>query len=136
MSFLEPTEGHRTSTNRKSLTGAQSHFRGVGAEDSVVRWYKARGGDILERRWRGREGEIDLIVRHEGVVVFCEVKSSKNRQRAAASLSDRQIKRICQAAAEFLGTLPDGELTKMRFDFAIVDSSGAPDVIHNAFDYW
>lgn len=118
---------------RKQAMGAQACFRGACAEDSVARWYEARGGVLLASRWRGTAGEIDLILRHRGVVVFCEVKSSKNRARAAGALSVRQRARLCQTASEYLATLPAGELTEMRFDVAIVGPDGRPQILHNAF---
>jgi len=117
----------------KRQTGARAGFRGACAEDAVAGWYRARGGDILEQRWRGTSGEIDLIVRLSGVVIFCEVKSSKHRSRAAHALSERQMRRICHTASEYLGTLPEGELTEMQFDFAVVDPQGVPDIMQNAF---
>ncbi|MEM6578544.1 MAG: YraN family protein [Pseudomonadota bacterium] len=127
MAFKEPL------VRQRQRSGAQAHFRGACAEDSVARWYRAQGGDIIEYRWRGASGEIDLIIRQNGVVVFCEVKSSKNRERAIQSLSERQIACICAAAEEYVGALPDGQLTEMRFDFAIVGPDGMPEILQNAF---
>lgn len=115
--------------------GSRAHFRGISAESSVARWYEARGGDILEHRWRGTAGEIDLIALDHGVVVFCEVKSSKRRSHAIRSLSARQLARLRQTASEYLGTLPTGELTEMRFDFAVVDAHGQLEVFRNALGH-
>ncbi|MEM6375258.1 MAG: YraN family protein [Pseudomonadota bacterium] len=113
--------------------GARSHFRGISAEHIVARYYEDRGAQILERRFRGTAGEIDLIVCQSEVVIFCEVKASKDKFRAAASLSKHQQRRLCQTAEEFLGTLPDGQLTEMRFDLAVVDAQGMPEILQNAF---
>ena len=120
---------------RRRIRGAQASFQGACAEDSVARWYKARGGDILERRWRGTAGEIDLIIRLGGVVVFCEVKSSRNQESAAYALTERQISRICQTAEEYLGKLPEGQLTEVRFDLALVGMTGKTEVLQNAFGH-
>ena len=40
-------------------------------------WYVARGYEIVDRNWRVREGEIDVIARDAGSVVFCEVKTRR-----------------------------------------------------------
>ena len=51
---------------------------GAYGEKLVGRWYEARGYRIVERNWRCREGEIDLIVALANTVVFCEVKTRRS----------------------------------------------------------
>lgn len=133
MSLQQIPEKSTRANRSRQVRGARACFRGLSAEDTVLRWYEAKGSRVLHRRWRGTAGEIDLIFEDHGVVVFCEVKSSNNTSRAAASLSQRQKMRICEAASEFLGSLPNGQLTEMRFDFAIVGASGVPQILQNAF---
>ncbi len=48
---------------------------GAEGEDLAARWYEDHGYEVLERNWRRREGEVDLIVRQGKTVVFCEVKT-------------------------------------------------------------
>ncbi|MFC3118369.1 hypothetical protein ACFOHS_09490 [Jhaorihella thermophila] len=43
------------------------------------------------------------------------------------------MRRICASAAQFLDGEPDGQLTNVRFDVALVDRSGAFEIIENAF---
>ncbi|SLN53176.1 hypothetical protein AQS8620_02325 [Aquimixticola soesokkakensis] len=113
--------------------GAMAHAAGWAAEDIVARDYAARGGVVLERRWRGQGGEIDLIVTLDGVVVFVEVKQSRSFDSAATHLTARQIARLFAAGEEFLGTRPQGLLTDCRFDLALVDGIGAVQILENAF---
>ena len=52
--------------------------RTIGAfgEDAVVEFIRERGLTILDRNWRIREGEIDIVAKHAvGTVVFIEVKT-------------------------------------------------------------
>ena len=51
--------------------------RALGSEGEALaaQWYEAEGYEVLERNWRRREGEVDLIVRRGRTVVFCEVKN-------------------------------------------------------------
>jgi len=89
---------------------------------------------ILQQRYRGRAGEIDLVVRDADESVFVEVKKSKTHAQAAQRLSRRQMDRICRTALKYVGSEPMGLLTPMRFELAFVDQYGAIDVIENAFD--
>lgn len=45
-------------------------------EELAAQLYAARGAQVLERNWRCRHGELDLVVREpDGTLVFCEVKT-------------------------------------------------------------
>ncbi|AAV93718.1 YraN family protein [Ruegeria pomeroyi] len=115
--------------------GTRNHLAGEAAENSVLRDYERRGYHLVRRRWRGRCGEIDLIARSGDEVVFVEVKQSRDFARAAESLGARQMKRLHAAAAEFLAEEPDGQLTPMRFDVALVDGTGRLEIVENAFGH-
>lgn len=112
--------------------GATNHHAGEAAEQGVARNYEGRGFVLAASRWRGQAGEIDLIFRHGSAVVFVEVKQSRDFARAAALLSDRQMRRIYASAAEFLDGEPMGQLTEARFDVALVNASGEVQIIENA----
>jgi len=115
------------------LSGATSYHAGLCAEDAVAQVYVRRGRRIVSRRWRGKGGEIDLIVQDGDALIFVEVKKSRSHGRAAQSLSRRQMDRISMAASEFLGTQPRGQLTDVRFDLATVNGTGEIAIIENAF---
>ncbi len=53
-------------------------------EEQAVRYLRRRGYDIVERNFRCRQGEIDIIARKRGVVAFVEVKLRKNDRFAEA----------------------------------------------------
>ena len=98
----------------------------------MARHYARLGLGVVEVRWRGEAGEIDLVLRDGDGVVFVEVKAARDHAGAARALTPRQIARLLEAGAEYLGTLPTGQLTEARFDVALVDRSGAVEVIENA----
>ena len=62
------------------------------------------GMRILERRFRCRLGEIDLVAIHDGVVVFIEVKTRRGASygRPAESVTVRKQKRLARLALVWL----------------------------------
>ena len=114
------------------MTGAVSYHSGIAAEAAVARFYEQHGHVIAARRWRSAAGEIDLIARKNGGVVFIEVKKSRSLDHAASALSNRQIARIYSSAAIFLDGEPRGQDSDARFDVALVDGRGGISVIVNA----
>jgi len=77
---------------------AQLGWRG---EETVRRWLERRGFVFVERNFRTRYGEIDLIMRDGDVLVFIEVKTRRSRTFGAPeeSISERKLERM-EAAAE------------------------------------
>ena len=110
-----------------------SYHAGMAAEGCVAQDYERRGFAIARRRWRGKSGEIDLIVRDGAGLIFVEVKQSKDFARAALRVTPRQMQRIYASAEEFLATEPAGSLTEVRFDVALVNGHGDTRIIENAF---
>lgn len=115
--------------------GKTAFHAGVAAENRIAQDYERRGFAIARRRWRGKGGEIDLVIRDGAALIFVEVKQSRDFARAAQSLSARQMQRIYQSAEEYLAQEPNGSLTDVRFDVALVDGSGATQIIENAFGH-
>jgi putative endonuclease len=50
---------------------------GRAGEDRAARYFESRGFTILERNWRCREGELDLVVADRSTVVVVEVKTRR-----------------------------------------------------------
>ena len=53
-------------------------------EEQAARYLRRRGYRIVERNFRCRQGEIDIIARNKGFVVFVEVKLRKDDSYGAA----------------------------------------------------
>lgn len=47
-------------------------------EALAAAWYEAAGYRVLDRNWRCRDGEIDLVCRTGGTIVICEVKTRRS----------------------------------------------------------
>ncbi|MEL7254656.1 MAG: YraN family protein [Pseudomonadota bacterium] len=121
---------------RKRDQGAQAYFSGCAAEAAVAKGYVARGCALLESRWRGDAGEIDLIFRDGDEVVFVEVKKARSFEVAAERLRPAQARRIHMAASEYLDHTPDGQLSLMRFDLALCNAAGEVDIREGAFSHF
>lgn len=114
------------------MSGSTSYHNGLAAEDIAVRLYEMQQGSVLERRWKRRGGEIDLIVELVGVVVFVEVKARKTLDSAAESLSTRQMERLFETASLYLAESGRGLNAETRFDMVLVDRQGGAEIMENA----
>jgi putative endonuclease len=113
--------------------GLRNHMAGRAAEDQVAARYERAGYPILARRLRTATGEIDLVLRDGAGYIFVEVKSAATHDAAGWLVGPGQVRRILDAAEEYLADSPQGSLTERRFDLALVDGRGRIEVIENAF---
>ena len=120
----------------RQARGRMSYLAGLAAEDRVAEDYRARGYVLLEMRWRGRRGEIDLIFADGDGVVMVEVKKSSSFEAAMSHITPAQVTRLFATAEEYVGTRPLGSLTDIRFDVALLDQHGQVSVLENAFCGW
>jgi len=76
---------------------------------------------VVDRNWRCRSGELDLVVRLGGLVVFCEVKtrSSDAFGLPAEAVGRQKQQRIRMLAARWLEESPS-PAAEIRFDVAAV----------------
>jgi len=122
-----------TVSDRSAARGSMAYHAGLAAEGRIAQDYERRGFPVARHRWRGKAGEIDLIVQDGDGLIFIEVKQSRSFERAAQRVSASQMRRIYTCAEEFLGTQPRGSLTDIRFDVALVNGHGETQIIENAF---
>lgn len=112
---------------------------GAAGEDAVAHWYTDAGYRVLDRNWRCREGELDLVVARPGSVVFCEVKtrSSTAFGSPAEAVTITKQRRLRTLASRWLAEHPDARARELRFDVAAVlaarGSAPVIDVIEGAF---
>jgi putative endonuclease len=127
-----------TPRGRRGSAGTEAR-RALGAQGEALaaKQYEDNGYEILDRNWRRREGEIDLIVRQGKTVVFCEVKtrSSDRFGSGAESVLDAKQRRIRRLAARWLSELTPASgrnRVEVRFDVVSI-TAGRVEVIENAF---
>jgi putative endonuclease len=94
---------------------------GRDGEERAAAWYRERGYQIIERNWRSRTGEIDLVCARPEVLIFCEVKARRSGRLGApveAVTRNKQL-RLRRLAAEYLFLHTCGR-PEIRFDVASV----------------
>jgi len=95
-------------------------MHGDESEEKACRFLKEQGYQILSRNWRTRTGEVDIIARQGGILVFVEVKARSNNGFGGpeAAVDRAKQQRIISAALSFI------EVTEcalpMRFDVVTI----------------
>jgi putative endonuclease len=107
---------------------------GAEGERAAADWYRQHGYQVVEQNWRCREGEIDLVVAHGRILVFCEVKtrSSDRFGTPAEAVTWTKQQKVRRVAARYLHD-PPFRFRGLRFDVAVVDRRGVVEVIEAAF---
>ena len=103
------------------MAGARS-VAGAQAETLAAEFLAARGLAIVERNFRCRRGELDLIARDGEMLVFVEVRLRRRDDfgGAAASITAAKRARMIAAAGLYLAGLP--RTPPCRFDAIVMDS--------------
>ncbi|UHA73953.1 YraN family protein [Paenibacillus sp. 481] len=79
--------------------------RGAEAERLAVELLQAQQIEILHCNWRCRSGELDIIARDGGCLVFVEVRSRSGAQRngtAAEAFDARKIQQVRRTAQVYI----------------------------------
>ena len=95
---------------------------GASAEALAAEFLAKRGLVIVERNWRRRVGEIDLIVRDGDMLVFVEVRLRRPADfgGAAASITAAKQARLLKAAGLYLARF--AHAPPCRFDAVLCDA--------------
>jgi putative endonuclease len=107
---------------------------GRDAESRAADFLHAQGLRIVERNWRCRFGEIDLVARDGGTLVFVEVRARASRSHggAAESISTAKRRRLTATANFYLARCRIQQ--PCRFDALLIEAEGRIEWIRNAFD--
>lgn len=107
---------------------------GTAYEQAALFYLEQRGYEILETNYRCRFGEIDVIARHKGYLVFLEVKyrSHGTKGRALEAVTRKKQAVITKVAAWYLMERRLGDQVPCRFDVVGIDAEEVT-VLENAF---
>ncbi|MFD4292725.1 YraN family protein [Rhodococcus sp. NPDC058532] len=106
---------------------------GAFGEELAVGHLLGRGMVVLDRNWRCRYGELDVIAEDDGAVVFVEVKTRTGRGfgTPAEAVTHAKRARIRRLAGLWLREQPRG-WRRVRFDVVsvLVPPRSAPELTH------
>lgn len=125
---------HLPNRKRSSQTTCQTTHQTVGwlAEELVAQWLIQQGGEIMQRRWHCRWGELDLVARFrsataglsaQDTVTFVEVKARREGNwdmDGLLALTPQKQQKLWKTAELFLAGYPDLANLPCRFDVALV----------------
>jgi len=91
-------------------------------EDLAANYLMRKGFTILERNYRIKGGEIDIIAQNEDTLIFVEVKTRKKHsmKMTLMNISYTKQKRISLTAERYINQYPENVKSKIRFDIIIV----------------
>ncbi len=118
--------GPRPPRSRAARSVDPRHAAGARAEALAAAYLEARGVAVLERNFRCRTGEIDLVARDGDTLVFVEVRLRRRSDYggAAASIDARKQGKLLAAAAYYLAR--HARPPPCRFDAVLLDALDPP----------
>ena len=105
-------------------------------ENLVAEYLKTQGYEILEKNYRCRIGEIDLIAKEGETLVFVEVKYRRNDKMGdpKEAVDQKKQKKISMTASYYLMRECGRMDIPCRFDVSAVLGDQI-EVVKNAFEY-
>lgn len=109
---------------------------GAAKEQLAARYLESQGMQIVERNYRNRRGEIDLIGYHLGYLVFVEVKyrAGTDKGYAVEAVDGRKQGQICKVADYYMLTHPVSGRMGIRYDVVAIQGETIQ-WIQNAFPH-
>jgi putative endonuclease len=100
--------------------------QGDAAEERACRHLDRSGFTIVERNYRTRGGEIDIVARKGDLLVFVEVRSREvpGLGTPEESVTPAKRRRVVVAARRYLSDVPPSSWREARFDVIAIDGSG------------
>ncbi|NCE71843.1 YraN family protein [Odoribacter sp. Z80] len=112
---------------------AEHNEFGKFGEQKAVDYLRERGYIVLERNWRWKHKELDIVCLKDGWLVVVEVKTRRMKEERPAELLDLLKRRNLRKAADVY-IRSKGIEREVRFDLVVVSGESGeiehiPDVI-------
>jgi putative endonuclease len=113
--------------------GSRARRRGLWAESLAVAYLRLKGYRIIERNWRSKLGEIDVLVRKGNVLALVEVKTRGEAGLARGAVLGPQQRRLGRALGHYLKTRPELAELDIRCDVVAFAKLGWPVHLQDAW---
>jgi putative endonuclease len=111
----------------------QAERSGRRAETLAALFLRLKAYAILERRYKTKLGEIDLIAKRGNAIIFIEVKHRKTLDAGLYAVTPAQTRRIDAAANLYMAHLRGSDSYERRNDIIV---TGARAIPHHIKDAW
>ncbi len=99
-----------------------THKIGKRGEEMAIAYLKEQGYCLIEKNWRFKNFEIDIVAKNDSTLIFVEVKFRNNSILSTVDIiSSSQKKRIIKAANQYI-QINEIDLN-IRFDLIFIDNS-------------
>ncbi len=119
----------------KNLQGLKNYKSGLLAEFYAECYLRIKGYSIKERRYKTKVGEIDIIAKKSGVIIFLEVKKRKSLDDALLCITEKMKKRILDAAKIYLMKEKLNSDSSVRFDIIAVSGFKIKHIVNSFISY-
>ncbi|MGX5735373.1 YraN family protein [Bosea thiooxidans] len=98
--------GAAAGSDRRSRRARRSGLTGRRAEWLAILWLTAKGYRLLERRFGGKGGEIDLVMKRGRTVAFVEVKARGSLDEALLAITPEKQRLVERRIRQWLARNP------------------------------
>lgn len=102
-------------------------------EDLAARHLRDAGLIVIERNWRSRNGEVDIVALDGDILVICEVKTRTNERFGGpvAAITSTKLSRLRRLAGEWIAAHPQ-PVSGIRIDVVAImrPPKGAAQINH------
>ena len=106
--------------------------KGREAEAQAAQYLIQKGFEIADERRKTKLGEVDIVARKPGLVVFAEVKWRARKADLATAIDEHRLARVA-AAVEIIAHEYAGPGDDLRIDVILFAPGSRPQHIENAW---
>lgn len=102
---------------------AEHNELGKAGEDAALKYLMAKNFIIMERNWRYKQKEVDIIAMDGPILVFVEVKTRSHAMSPSDFISNSKVRYLEEAAEAYINR--SNYMGDMRFDIVTLTRTAA-----------